>query len=55
MLLEEHLTNAGTALLGFTWFHFHFSVYPTLTEALQRKWDEAEQLLYDELITDQVC
>ncbi|NXX95499.1 GNPTG phosphotransferase, partial [Centropus bengalensis] len=28
-------------------------VYPTLTEALQRKWDEAEQLLYDELITDQ--
>ncbi|KFV38842.1 N-acetylglucosamine-1-phosphotransferase subunit gamma, partial [Tyto alba] len=28
-------------------------VYPTLTEALQRKWDEAEQLLYDELITEQ--
>ncbi|XP_015497951.1 N-acetylglucosamine-1-phosphotransferase subunit gamma isoform X1 [Parus major] len=28
-------------------------VYPTLTEALQRKWDEAEQLLYDGLITDQ--
>ncbi|XP_051643097.1 N-acetylglucosamine-1-phosphotransferase subunit gamma isoform X2 [Manacus candei] len=28
-------------------------VYPTLPEALQRKWDEAEQLLYDELITDQ--
>ncbi|NWX73061.1 GNPTG phosphotransferase, partial [Alca torda] len=28
-------------------------VYPTLTEALQSKWDEAEQLLYDELITDQ--
>ncbi|XP_057275642.1 N-acetylglucosamine-1-phosphotransferase subunit gamma isoform X6 [Pezoporus wallicus] len=28
-------------------------VYPTLTEALQKKWDEAEQLLYDELITDQ--
>ncbi|XP_010163568.1 N-acetylglucosamine-1-phosphotransferase subunit gamma, partial [Antrostomus carolinensis] len=28
-------------------------VYPTLTEALQRKWDEAEQLLYDERITDQ--
>ncbi|XP_064009994.1 N-acetylglucosamine-1-phosphotransferase subunit gamma isoform X3 [Pogoniulus pusillus] len=28
-------------------------VYPTLTETLQRKWDEAEQLLYDELITVQ--
>nr|XP_021147470.1 N-acetylglucosamine-1-phosphotransferase subunit gamma isoform X2 [Columba livia] len=28
-------------------------VYPTLTEALQKKWDETEQLLYDELITDQ--
>ncbi|XP_030339949.1 N-acetylglucosamine-1-phosphotransferase subunit gamma isoform X3 [Strigops habroptila] len=28
-------------------------VYPTLTEALQKKWDEAEQLLYDELITGQ--
>ncbi|XP_068764590.1 N-acetylglucosamine-1-phosphotransferase subunit gamma [Struthio camelus] len=27
-------------------------VYPTLTEALQRKWDEAEQFLYDELITE---
>lgn len=41
--------------VDFTWFDFHFSVYPTLTEALQKKWDEAEQLLYDELITDQVC
>ncbi|XP_015732054.1 N-acetylglucosamine-1-phosphotransferase subunit gamma [Coturnix japonica] len=28
-------------------------VYPTLTEALQRKWDEAEQSLYDQLITEQ--
>uniref|UniRef100_A0A8C5RTQ5 N-acetylglucosamine-1-phosphate transferase subunit gamma n=1 Tax=Laticauda laticaudata TaxID=8630 RepID=A0A8C5RTQ5_LATLA len=28
-------------------------VYPTLPEALQRKWDEVEQLLYDELITKQ--
>ncbi|XP_050823617.1 N-acetylglucosamine-1-phosphotransferase subunit gamma isoform X4 [Gopherus flavomarginatus] len=28
-------------------------VYPTLTEALRRKWDEAEQSLYDELITEQ--
>ncbi|KAM4697579.1 N-acetylglucosamine-1-phosphotransferase subunit gamma [Rhinophrynus dorsalis] len=28
-------------------------VYPTLSEALQRKWDEAEQSLYDELITEQ--
>ncbi|XP_074960606.1 N-acetylglucosamine-1-phosphotransferase subunit gamma isoform X3 [Phalacrocorax aristotelis] len=28
-------------------------VYPTLPEALQTKWDEAEQFLYDELITDQ--
>ncbi|XP_070617073.1 N-acetylglucosamine-1-phosphotransferase subunit gamma isoform X1 [Erythrolamprus reginae] len=28
-------------------------VYPTLPEALQRKWDEVEQLLYDELITEQ--
>lgn len=30
-------------------------MYPTLPEALQRKWDEVEQLLYDELITKQVC
>uniref|UniRef100_A0A8D0GRX7 N-acetylglucosamine-1-phosphate transferase subunit gamma n=1 Tax=Sphenodon punctatus TaxID=8508 RepID=A0A8D0GRX7_SPHPU len=28
-------------------------VYPTLTEVLRRKWDEAEQSLYDELITGQ--
>ncbi|XP_069503305.1 N-acetylglucosamine-1-phosphotransferase subunit gamma [Ambystoma mexicanum] len=28
-------------------------VYPTLTEALQRKWDEAEQAVFDELITVQ--
>ncbi|XP_068555839.1 N-acetylglucosamine-1-phosphotransferase subunit gamma [Anas acuta] len=28
-------------------------VYPTLTEVLQRKWDEAEQFLYDQLITEQ--
>ncbi|KAG8145361.1 putative N-acetylglucosamine-1-phosphotransferase subunit gamma protein [Naja naja] len=28
-------------------------VYPILPEALQRKWDEVEQLLYDELITKQ--
>uniref|UniRef100_A0A1W7RFH1 Putative N-acetylglucosamine-1-phosphotransferase gamma subunit n=1 Tax=Agkistrodon contortrix contortrix TaxID=8713 RepID=A0A1W7RFH1_AGKCO len=28
-------------------------VYPTLPEALQRKWDEVEQLLYEELITKQ--
>lgn len=54
MILEEELTNAGQCSWFFTWFDFRFSVYPTLTEALQRKWDEAEQLLYDELITDQV-
>ncbi|XP_053328115.1 N-acetylglucosamine-1-phosphotransferase subunit gamma isoform X2 [Spea bombifrons] len=28
-------------------------VYPTLAESLQLKWDEVEQLLYDELITQQ--
>ncbi|XP_043945480.1 N-acetylglucosamine-1-phosphotransferase subunit gamma isoform X2 [Protopterus annectens] len=28
-------------------------VYPTLSEALQRKWDDAEQALYEELITEQ--
>ncbi|XP_063790628.1 N-acetylglucosamine-1-phosphotransferase subunit gamma isoform X2 [Pseudophryne corroboree] len=28
-------------------------VYPTLSEALRRRWDEAEQSLYDELITEQ--
>ncbi|XP_075686439.1 N-acetylglucosamine-1-phosphotransferase subunit gamma isoform X2 [Rhinoderma darwinii] len=28
-------------------------VYPTLREALRRQWDEAEQSLYDELITEQ--
>uniref|UniRef100_V9L7L4 N-acetylglucosamine-1-phosphotransferase subunit gamma n=1 Tax=Callorhinchus milii TaxID=7868 RepID=V9L7L4_CALMI len=28
-------------------------VYPTLEEKLQRQWDKAEQLLYDELITHQ--
>ncbi|CAH2307247.1 N-acetylglucosamine-1-phosphotransferase subunit gamma [Pelobates cultripes] len=28
-------------------------VYPTLPESLQVKWDEVEQSLYDELITDQ--
>ncbi|XP_056390929.1 N-acetylglucosamine-1-phosphotransferase subunit gamma [Hyla sarda] len=28
-------------------------VYPTLGEALRRQWDEAEQSLYDELITEQ--
>ncbi|KAM4631547.1 N-acetylglucosamine-1-phosphotransferase subunit gamma [Discoglossus pictus] len=28
-------------------------VYPTLSEALQGKWDEAEQSLYDGLITEQ--
>ncbi|KAM9305812.1 N-acetylglucosamine-1-phosphotransferase subunit gamma [Gastrophryne carolinensis] len=28
-------------------------VYPTLKEELRRKWDEAEQSLYDELITEQ--
>lgn len=41
--------------VGFCMAYLHFSVYPSLTEALQRKWDEAEQLLYDELITEQVC
>ncbi|XP_026206905.1 N-acetylglucosamine-1-phosphotransferase subunit gamma [Anabas testudineus] len=28
-------------------------VYPTLTEKLQREWDEAEQARYDSVITDQ--
>ncbi|XP_075035704.1 N-acetylglucosamine-1-phosphotransferase subunit gamma [Mixophyes fleayi] len=28
-------------------------VYPTLNEALRRRWDETEQSLYDELITEQ--
>lgn len=28
-------------------------VYPTLTETLQKEWDEAEQAHYEELITDQ--
>ncbi|XP_069839994.1 N-acetylglucosamine-1-phosphotransferase subunit gamma [Dendropsophus ebraccatus] len=28
-------------------------VYPTLTEAFRSQWDEAEQSLYDELITEQ--
>lgn len=30
------------------------SVYPTLPEALQRRWDQVEQDLADELITTQV-
>ncbi|CAJ0921155.1 unnamed protein product [Ranitomeya imitator] len=29
-------------------------VYPTLGETMRRRWDEAEQSLYDELITEQV-
>ncbi|XP_072311814.1 N-acetylglucosamine-1-phosphotransferase subunit gamma [Eucyclogobius newberryi] len=28
-------------------------VYPTLTEVLQKEWDEAEQAHYEELVTDQ--
>lgn len=28
-------------------------VYPTLTETLQKEWDDAEQARYEELITDQ--
>lgn len=29
-------------------------VYPTLNAELRRRWDEIEQSLYDELITEQV-
>ena len=29
-------------------------VYPVLSEGLQKEWDEAEQALYEELITEQV-
>ena len=33
---------------------FVFKVYPTLSEKLQKEWDEAEQARYEDLITEQV-
>lgn len=29
-------------------------MYPTLNEKLQKEWDEAEQVLYEGLVTEQV-
>lgn len=33
---------------------FFFKVYPTLSDTLQKEWDEAEQARYEDLITEQV-
>ncbi|XP_062999403.1 N-acetylglucosamine-1-phosphotransferase subunit gamma [Elgaria multicarinata webbii] len=54
-----HVSEPSTCVYSLTFetplvCHLHsLSVYPALPDALQRKWDEVEQLLYDELITNQ--
>ncbi|XP_066496594.1 N-acetylglucosamine-1-phosphotransferase subunit gamma [Tiliqua scincoides] len=54
-----HVTEPSTCMYSLTFetplvCHPHsLLVYPTLPEALRRKWDEAAQAHYDELITEQ--
>ncbi|XP_044308427.1 N-acetylglucosamine-1-phosphotransferase subunit gamma [Varanus komodoensis] len=54
-----HVSEPSTCVYSLTFetplvCHPHaLSVYPALPEALQKKWDEVEQLLYDDLITEQ--
>ncbi|XP_075756107.1 N-acetylglucosamine-1-phosphotransferase subunit gamma isoform X1 [Pelodiscus sinensis] len=54
-----HVSEPSTCVYSLTFetplvCHPHsLLVYPTLTEVLRQKWDEAEQSLYDELITEQ--
>ncbi|XP_059572630.1 N-acetylglucosamine-1-phosphotransferase subunit gamma [Alligator mississippiensis] len=54
-----HVSEPSTCVYSLTFetplvCHPHsLLVYPTLPEALRMKWDEAEQSLYDELITEQ--
>lgn len=53
----QHKSARGGGLI---WDFFSFvclfflQVYPTLSEKLQREWDEAEQARYEGLITEQV-
>ncbi|XP_053132479.1 N-acetylglucosamine-1-phosphotransferase subunit gamma-like isoform X2 [Hemicordylus capensis] len=54
-----HVSEPSTCVYSLTFetplvCHLHsLLVYPSLPEVLRRKWDEAEQLLYEELITQQ--
>ncbi|XP_053131629.1 N-acetylglucosamine-1-phosphotransferase subunit gamma-like [Hemicordylus capensis] len=54
-----HVSEPSTCVYSLTFetplvCHPHsLLVYPSLPEVLRRKWDEAEQLLYEELITQQ--
>lgn len=54
---QHKSARGGGLILGFLFIcmpFFFLQVYPTLSEKLQREWDEAEQARYEGLITEQV-